>query len=409
MIRPWKYEDNKLKLDNISIKEISANCKTPFYVYSESFLIKSFKEFEQSSQQLPYQVITCYALKANPHPQIVKSLASLGSGADVVSIGELKRALESHVPANKIVFSGVGKTYEELKFAIEQSILAINVESLEEIDEINQIAKELNKNANVCIRFNPMVESKTHHHISTGFKTHKFGILKSDILKAFQEKKYLNINFVGLSVHIGSQLLDLEATAIAAKEVVQLSNILANKFNIKFKFLDFGGGLGVDYSEEERARHPGVDQYFKKIADALANLEHKIESIVFEPGRYIVARCGVLVTTVLRNKHSEDNHFVIVDGGMNDFVRSSLYDAYHEVLSEKFIPSNEHFKQNVVGPICESADSFAKGRILPPFNKGDLLIICDTGAYGRSMASNYNMREFPKELFIEASGKIHWP
>ncbi|MBK27028.1 MAG: diaminopimelate decarboxylase [Halobacteriovorax sp.] len=406
---PLCYKKGKLHFDNIPLETIAGKVKTPFYLYSEKTLLQNYNHFlESANKAMICEPLICFALKANPNLKLLKSLAKNGAGADIVSGGELKRALDAGIKASKIVFSGVGKTKEEIIKGIKAGIYSFNVESIEELEQINLEAKKLKKRARVAFRLNPKVHAKTHKHISTGFKTHKFGILKSDILKAVKNKKYwTHTDLVGLSMHIGSQLTCLKATKKAVKEL----GLLANEVNRPLEFLDVGGGLGVDYGPEEKKNFSTPYEYMSLISKELQSSFYKNYAfdnqtrIVFEPGRVIAARAGAFITKVIRTKKSEDCFFAIVDGGMNDFVRTSLYGAYHEILTEKK-GAGKKVKTDIVGPICETADCFGTGRSLPRLNPGDLISVGDVGAYGFSMASHYNMRELPKEIIVSSKGKL---
>lgn len=404
-----EYKNKKLQFNQLDISNVSKKFKTPFFLYSEEILSQNYSLFFNSAVNAGLiNPLVCFALKSNPNKELLKILAKLGSGADIVSGGELKRALESGIPADKIVFSGVGKTEEEILYALKLSkdgIYSFNVESLEELELINTCAKKTKKVARICFRLNPVVQPKTHKYISTGNKTHKFGLLEADVISSLSHKKYWSHSkLVGLSIHIGSQLLDLKAT----KKAIMVLCEVALKTNADLEFLDVGGGLGVDYHPDESKKLPSVSDYMN-IVSATMNKYFYSKSelrprIVFEPGRRIVAKAGVFVMKVLRNKTSENNHFVIVDGGMNDFMRPSLYGAYHGIL-----PVNEGKADHpchIVGPICETTDCFGSNRLMPVLKSGDLLVLADTGAYGFSMGSNYNLRGRPLELMIAKNKKI---
>jgi diaminopimelate decarboxylase len=403
------YKNKSLHFSQTEISLIAKKHKTPFYLYSEKILSDNYLEFFEGAKSAGVQnPLVCFALKSNPNLELLKILAKLGSGADIVSGGELKRALAAGIPAKKIVFSGVGKTKEEIIFALKaakEGIYSFNVESLEELELINKCAKKLNKTARICFRLNPVVRPKTHKFISTGNKTHKFGLLEKDILASLKQKKlWTHSSLVGLSVHIGSQLLDLKATK---KAIATLCEV-ALKTDHPLEFLDVGGGLGVDYHPEDSARLPSIETYMNLVSTTIETHYYKKSSgrprIVFEPGRRIVAKAGIFVMSVLRNKISEDNHFVIVDGGMNDFVRPSLYGAYHGLLPAR--EGKAHITCHVVGPICETSDCFGSNRKLPQMTEGDLLVLQDTGAYGFSMGSNYNLRGRPLELLVKENETI---
>lgn len=409
MIKNLDYKNKKLQFSKIDIESVAKKHKTPFFLYSEEILSKNYLDFYEGAKAAGLNnPLVCFAMKSNPNRELVKILAKLGSGADIVSGGELKRALEAGIPADKIVFSGVGKTEEEILYALKVSkngIFSFNVESLEELELINACAKKTKRVARICFRLNPVVKPKTHKFISTGNKTHKFGLLESDVMQSLGKAKYWSHSkLVGLSVHIGSQLLDLKATKRA---VAKLCEVALNT-KAPLEFLDVGGGLGVDYHPDESKKLPLISDYMKLVAETLnKNFYSKSDlnpRVVFEPGRRIVAKAGIFVMKVLRNKISEDNHFLIVDGGMNDFMRPSLYGAYHGLMPVK--DSKATTSCHVVGPICETSDCFGSDRKLPEMKAGDLLVLCDTGAYGFSMGSNYNLRGRPLELLVEKNKKL---
>jgi diaminopimelate decarboxylase len=403
------YKNKKLHFNKTDITSLAKKFKTPFFLYSQDILTQNYLDFYEGAKDAGlHKPLVCFALKSNPNRNLLKILASLGSGADIVSGGELKRALEAGIPAEKIVFSGVGKTEEEILFALKISkkgIFSFNVESLEELELINKCAKKTKTTARICFRLNPVVKPKTHKFISTGNKTHKFGLLESDVIGSLKQKQYWSHSkLVGLSIHIGSQLLDLKATKRAIMKLCEV----ALKSQADLEFLDVGGGLGVDYHPDETKKLPHISEYMAVVASTLnKNFYSKSElkpRVVFEPGRRIVAKAGIFVMKVLRNKISEDNHFVIVDGGMNDFMRPSLYGAYHGLIP---VSEGKATKEcHVVGPICETSDCFGSNRMLPSMKSGDLLILQDTGAYGYSMGSNYNLRGRPLELLIQKDKKF---
>ena len=410
VMKHLEYKNKKLTFSKTDIFSVAKKYKTPFFLYSGEILSKNYCDFFNGAVNAGLiNPLVCFAMKSNPNKELVGILAKLGSGADIVSGGELKRALEAGIPAEKIVFSGVGKTEEEILYALKVSrkgILSFNVESLEELELINTCSKKLKKNARICFRLNPVVQPKTHKYISTGNKTHKFGLLEGDVLGSLGHKKYWShCTLVGLSVHIGSQLLDLKATK---KAIIKLSEV-ALKTEAPLEFLDVGGGLGVDYHPDESRKLPAVSDYMALVADTLnKNFYAKTDirpRVVFEPGRRIVAKAGIFVMKVLRNKVSENNLFVIVDGGMNDFMRPSLYGAYHGIRPVIETGKTPH-PSHIVGPICETSDCFGSNRLLPPLKNGDLLVLEDTGAYGYSMGSNYNLRGRPLELLIAGTNKI---
>ena len=403
------YKNKKLQFSKIDIESVAKKHKTPFFLYSEEILTHNYVTFFEGAKAAGLiNPLVCFALKSNPNKQLVKILADLGSGADIVSGGELKRAMEAGIPAHKIVFSGVGKTEEEIIYALKlpgKGINSFNVESMEELELINSCAKKLKKKARICFRLNPVVQPKTHKYISTGNKTHKFGILEKDILASLGKNKFWSHSaLVGLSIHIGSQLLDLKAT----KKAIQRLCEVAIKTKEPLEFLDVGGGLGIDYHPSETKKLPTIESYMKIVAETLDKHFYKKSdlrpNVVFEPGRRITGKAGIFVMKVLRNKVSEDNLFVVVDGGMNDVMRPSLYGAFHDLIPVKDAKATH--SSHVVGPICETSDCFGSGRMLPPMKSGDLMILKDAGAYGYSMGSNYNLRGRPLELLLDKKQKL---
>lgn len=373
-------------------KQLKQEFNTPFYIYNFDFIKERFLNLKEAFKARKSQIF--YAVKANSNLSLLQMLANLDSGFDCVSIGEVKRALKAGAKAYKIIFSGVGKTKEELRQALEYDILYINIESEAEMMLLESVAKELNLKARISIRVNPNVNAKTHPYISTGLNENKFGV-EIDIAR----KMYLyakNSSFlepVGVHFHIGSQLLDIspihEATGIVAKLVRELKAL-----QIDLKFFDIGGGLGVAYEKDECE----VDLY-NYAQGVLAQLHGLDLTIGMEPGRYLVAKSGEFVCSVLYEKQNKTKRFVVVDGAMNDLIRPSLYEAYHEII----LPYNQAQESlcDVVGGICESGDFFAKARSLPSTQSGDIMVIKNTGAYGFSMSSNYNTRNKVCELALE--------
>ncbi len=402
------YKNGALHFERANISQIAKKFPTPFFLYSETILKNNYSAFYEAAKKAKlHEPLICFALKSNSNKSLLKILAKLGSGADIVSVGEFKRAIEAGIPAEKIVFSGVGKTKEEIKYVLKASKhgpYSFNVESIEELELISEVAKKLDKKARICFRLNPVVQPITHKYISTGNKTHKFGMLLDDVFTAIENKKlWKHCTLVGLSIHIGSQLLDLKATEKAIGKLCEAALLMPNNL----EFLDVGGGLGVDYHPDDSKKMPELKTYMELIHRSLEKHYYAYRSkpvrVVFEPGRKISAKAGILVMSVLRNKVSEDNNFLIVDGGMNDFMRPSLYGAYHELFPVKKAPAKKLY--HVVGPICETSDCFGSGRKLPALKQDDLIILADTGAYGYSMGSSYNLRGRPAEVLFKDNGK----
>lgn len=375
------------------ISKIAAEVGTPFYLYSEQKLRDNFKSFADAVKPLKKATV-CFAVKSNFNPTILKILAGMGAGADIVSGGELELALQAGVPADKIVFSGVGKTRAELTAAITAGIKQINAESESEIRLINEIAIGLNKTAAVGIRVNPDVDARTHEKITTGKKENKFGIDWNDARRLFlSAEQFKGISLHGIEVHVGSQILELSPFREAFVKTKKMLNDL-KEHGVSIQTVDVGGGLGVAYKTDESAPSPA--DYIAVLQDVLGDFDGEF---VFEPGRCISGDAGVLVASVVRVKQTGDKHFAVLDAGMSDLVRPAMYDAYHNIEAVKGGEASERY--DVVGPICESADIFGKDRMLPELNEGDLIAIETAGAYGAAMASNYNGRPLIAEVLVD--------
>lgn len=375
------------------ISKIAAEVGTPFYLYSEQKLRDNFKSFADAVKPLKKATV-CFAVKSNFNPTILKILAGMGAGADIVSGGELELALQAGVPADKIVFSGVGKTRAELTAAITAGIKQINAESESEIRLINEIAIGLNKTAAVSIRVNPDVDARTHEKITTGKKENKFGIDWNDARRLFlSAEQFKGISLHGIEVHVGSQILELSPFREAFVKTKKMLNDL-KEHGVSIQTVDVGGGLGVAYKTDESAPSPA--DYIAVLQDVLGDFDGEF---VFEPGRCISGDAGVLVASVVRVKQTGDKRFAVLDAGMSDLVRPAMYDAYHNIEAVKGGEASERY--DVVGPICESADIFGKDRMLPELNEGDLIAIETAGAYGAAMASNYNGRPLIAEVLTD--------
>lgn len=378
----------------IDYEKLRAEFKSPLYIYDFDDIKQRFLRLKEAFKARKSQL--CYALKANSNLSLLKMLVNLDSGFDCVSINEVKRALKAGAKPYKIIFSGVAKTKEELKEALNLNILYINLESKAEMLCLEEVAKELNLKARISIRVNPNVDAKTHPYISTGLHENKFGVEINEAKSMYiYAKKSEFLEPVGVHFHIGSQLLDIKPIAEAALIVANLVREL-KALDIELKFFDVGGGLGIDY---EKAEEPNLYDYAQSILAALSGLD---VTILLEPGRFLVARAGTLLCSVLYEKQTQYKRFVIVDAAMNDLLRPSLYNAYHKIelpYSKNLEPS----KCDVVGGICESGDFFAKDRVLPKTKEGEIMLIKDAGAYGFSMSSNYNSRDKICELALENS------
>lgn len=375
------------------ISKIAAEVGTPFYLYSEQKLRDNFKSFADAVKPLKKATV-CFAVKSNFNPTILKILAGMGAGADIVSGGELELALQAGVPADKIVFSGVGKTRAELTAAIMAGIKQINAESESEIRLIDEIAIGLNKTASVGIRVNPDVDARTHEKITTGKKENKFGIDWNDARRLFlSAEQFKGLSLHGIEVHVGSQILELSPFREAFVKTKKMLNDL-KEHGVSIQTVDVGGGLGVAYKTDESAPSPA--DYIAVLQDVLGDFDGEF---VFEPGRCISGDAGVLVASVVRVKQTGDKRFAVLDAGMSDLVRPAMYDAYHNIEAVKGGEASERY--DVVGPICESADIFGKDRMLPELNEGDLIAIETAGAYGAAMASNYNGRPLIAEVLAD--------
>jgi diaminopimelate decarboxylase len=375
----------------INFQALSETYNTPLYIYNFDHITQRYNSLKEAFRAK--KSLICYAVKANSNLSVVKHLEDLGAGCDCVSIGEVNRAFLAGVPSYKIIFSGVGKRDDEIKEAIEKDILMINLESEAELLRVEEMAKELKTVSRISIRVNPNIDPKTHPYISTGLSSNKFGVDIEDAKRMYIKAK--NSEFldpVGIHFHIGSQLTELEPIRESSEKVADLVRNL-KVLDINIKFFDIGGGLGIQYKDETL-----IEPY--DYAQAIfSTLTHLDVTIMCEPGRYLVGESGYFLTKVLYEKTNGDKRFVIVDGAMNDLLRPSLYDAYHEI--EVLNDEKEKTKADVVGPVCESGDFFAKDIELAKTNHNDLLVIKEAGAYGFTMSSNYNTRGKVAEVAIE--------
>ncbi|OGP46726.1 MAG: diaminopimelate decarboxylase [Deltaproteobacteria bacterium GWF2_42_12] len=397
----FTYKGNKFYAEGVSIEKIVKEVGTPCYIYSHKTLIRHYHAFDEAFASVPHLI--CYSVKANSNIAILKTFINEGGGVDIVSGGELYRALKAGVNPKKVVYSGVGKRADEIEYALKTGILMFNVESPEELRAIDRIAKRLKKKAGIAIRVNPDVDPKTHPYISTGLKKNKFGIETS---RAIQEYVYAKNNLknvipIGVDCHIGSQITQISPFADALKKTKQIISTLRNE-GIDIKYLDMGGGLGITYKDED-APHPS--KYGKAVIDATKGLNI---TLIFEPGRIMVGNAGILVTKVLYTKQGTEKNFVIVDAAMNDLARPSLYGSYHAIkpVTHPTPPFNKgggEIIADVVGPVCESGDFFAKDRPLPAFKSGELMALMSAGAYGFSMSSNYNSRPRACEVMVKGN------
>lgn len=392
-MKTFTLKNNTLHAENVALNQIADTFGTPCYVYSKSALTQAFERFSAGFKDANHLV--CFAVKSNPSLAILNLFAKLGAGFDIVSGGELARVIAAGGDPSKVVFSGVGKTAEEMRAALEAGIFCFNVESASELVRLNDVASFMGKVAPVSLRVNPNVDAKTHPYISTGLKNNKFGVAYEDALDIYlQAAEMSNIAIHGVDCHIGSQITELSPFLDAFDRVLALVDALEeNKIHIQH--IDLGGGIGICYSDETP---PEFTAYAKAMREKLGNRNIKL---VFEPGRALVGNAGVLITKVEYLKHTEAKNFAIVDAAMNDLMRPALYDAYHEI---KAVQPRETDTMNyeIVGPVCESGDFLGHDRELA-LQEGDLLAIMSAGAYGMSMSSNYNTRPRAAEVMVDNS------
>jgi diaminopimelate decarboxylase len=390
----FNYKENELYAEEVPVRTLAEKYGTPLYIYSHKTLVRHFNAYDQAYRNFPH--VVCYALKANSNGAVLRLLAKKGCGADIVSGGELFRALKAGIPAEKVVYSGVGKTEEEIRSALKAKILMFNVESEDELREIDRLAEKMRTKAPIALRINPDIDASTHPYISTGMREHKFGISIDEALENYRLASSLkNIRVIGVQKHIGSQITKISPFVDALKRILILLDRL-NKEKFDIRYLDIGGGLGITYEDE---KPPVPADIAKKL---LPLINGRDITLIMEPGRSIVGNAGILVTKVLYLKKGEGKEFVIVDAGMNDLMRPSLYDAYHKInpVSRK---KRGMILSDIVGPICESGDFIAKGREIAKVNRGEYLAVMSAGAYGMSMSSNYNSRPFIAEVLVNGT------
>jgi diaminopimelate decarboxylase len=388
----FTYIDGLLHAEEIPLDEIVSAVGTPLYVYSHGTLERHFLVFDRAFARIPH--ITCYSCKANTNIALLRLMARLGGGADIVSGGELSAALRASIPARKIVFSGVGKTEGEIAYAIRSGIAMINIESEGELRLIAALGKRMGKDVPVSVRVNPEIDARTHPYITTGLRRNKFGVLWSDGRRLYDEiRKTEHLVPVGISSHIGSQIVEIPPFVEAIKALKEIVSELAAS-GIRLKYIDIGGGLGITY-KNELPPHP--EEYARAIE---AELEGTGLTLILEPGRVIVGNSGIFVTKLLYVKTTPEKTFYIVDGAMNDLVRPALYGAYHQIVPVKQEKAKK-IKVDVVGPVCESGDFFAKDRRMATLTPGALVAVMGAGAYGFSMSSNYNSRPRVAEVLVK--------
>ena len=388
-----KYLKKKLTIENVKVDYIAKKYGTPTYCYSYSELKKNINNFKSSFKS--FSPLICFAVKSNTNVNLIKEIKKFGLGADVVSMGELMMAIKAGISPKKIVFSGVGKTFNEIKYAINKNIFLINAESESEIKQIEKIAKLKKKKIQIGIRLNPNTDAKTLSQISTGKKENKFGVDSKTFIKLINNyKNSKNINLKCLSVHIGSQILDHNPYE---KMLKSISKIL-EKIKYRFEFIDLGGGMGISYNYKQKSLD--YKKYCSVIEKFLKNHKSKI---IFEPGRCIIGNTGTLISKIIYIKKSGKKNFIILDAAMNDLMRPALYGAIHRIMpslkNNKISNENHEF----VGPICESTDSFLNLKKFQELRENEIVVVCDVGAYGMSLSSNYNLRPKPIELLIKGS------
>ena len=392
----FSLRNGELFAEDVALSQIGERFGTPCFVYSRAALEKAYRDYDQAFGQRPHLV--CYAIKANSNLAVLNLFARLGSGFDIVSGGELARVIAAGGDPAKTVFSGVGKSRDEMRQALTAGVLCFNVESENELERLNDVAREMNRKAPVSIRVNPDVDAKTHPYISTGLKENKFGVAFGDALRIYRKAHAMkNLQVVGIDCHIGSQLTELAPFIDAFRKVLELVDTLAAD-GIELRHLDLGGGLGIRYHDETP---PPPDSYVKALLDCVGN---RRQQILLEPGRSLVGNAGLLLTRVEYLKHSDARNFAIVDAAMNDLIRPALYDAYHEVRQVR--PSSAASRRyEIVGPVCETGDFLARDRELA-LSQDDLLAVMSAGAYGMTMSSNYNSRSRAAEVVVDGD-KVH--
>jgi diaminopimelate decarboxylase len=392
----FAYKNGILHAEDVDLALLAEEVETPFYVYSTATLERHFKVMNEAFAGTEH--LLCYAMKANSNQAVLKTMAALGAGMDVVSEGELRRALAAGVPARKIVFSGVGKTAREMALALKEGIACFNVESEPELELLSEVAQRVGQRAAISIRVNPDVDAKTHAKITTGKADNKFGISYTRASEVYARAAALpNIDVAGVDMHIGSQITELAPFEQAFKLMASLVEKLKSEGH-NIRHLDLGGGLGVPYrGDNDIPPHP--DEYAQMVKRTLGHLNLKY---MLEPGRMIVGNAGILVTRVIYVKENEGNTFIIQDGAMNDLIRPTLYDAYHEILAVDESRSAETIEADVVGPVCETGDYLAKKRRMPKLKAGDLIAVMTAGAYGAVQSGTYNTRPLVPEVLVNA-------
>lgn len=389
------YKNSQLFVEDINVIDLTEKFDTPLYIYSKNHFIKQYREFEEAFSEVNAKIF--YAMKANFNLAVINTFVKLGSGIDANSEGELYRALKAGANPSKIILTSVGKTKSEIKLGLEHNVLMIKAESEEEIELINKIAGEMNKIAPVAIRVNPDVDAKTHPYISTGLSSNKFGVDSKTALSIYKRRSdFPNIQFTGIDMHIGSQITSIDPFVEAVQKLSELY-FQIEKDGLKLNHFDVGGGIGVSYDDE---RSFTISELAKKTIPLFKKLNCEI---IFEPGRFLTANGGILVTEVLYNKKNGDKNFLVVDAGMNDLLRPSIYQAYHHIQPVQLFENRKDLTADIVGPVCESGDYFAKDRKITQSFSGELLSIMSSGAYGMVMSFNYNGRRRAPEILVDGN------
>ncbi len=386
-----QFKGNDLYIERVKLSDIAKKYKTSTYIYSKSKIVTNFENYKKALGHR--KGLICFACKANSNGTILKLLAKLGAGVDTTSGGEIYRCLKAGFDPSKIVYAGVGKTAEEMEYALKSRIFMFNVESFEELDAIDKIAAKIKVKAKIAFRINPHVDPATHSYIVTGKKGTKFGIPYKEAVKAYlAAKQKKNIEILGIHSHIGSQILDIVSFKLAAQKIKKIVDSV-EKNGIKLEYVNFGGGLGIEYTKDQKAPSP------KQLMSELFPVFDENKKFIFEPGRSIIANAGHLLAKVIYRKISGGKSFLITDAGLNDLIRPTLYEAYHEILPVK-MTADKKIKTDVVGPICESGDFMGKDRMLPFVEQGGYLLITCAGAYGFAMSSEYNSRPLLAEVLV---------
>lgn len=392
----YEYFKNELYCEQVKCSDLIEKFGTPLYIYSYTHLKNQLLILEKALSEINHLI--CYSVKSCSNISIIKSLVYLGAGCDIVSGGELFRALKANCPPSKIVYAGVGKTKEEMEYAIKNKIYMFNIESVDEAILLNDTAGKANQKVQIALRINPDIDAKTHTHITTGKKENKFGIPYKDAVELYKKinSDFHNLIISGLHIHIGSQITEL-SPYIEAIDKLKTLLIQLKENNINIKVINLGGGLGIPYNNEQTI---SPDKYGELLKDFIFNFDKNL-TLIIEPGRFISGNAAALLTKIMFVKKSDSKTFFIVDAAMNDLIRPAFYDAYHNIIPLSKSNKTKKINADVVGPICESGDFFAKDRLMPDLKQNDCIAIMSAGAYGFSMASNYNSRRKPAEILIK--------